>query len=251
MNKRLFALALLATPSLASADTILGLYAGVGQWYLTLDGEVSDGRYTVNLEELGIEDETSTELWVNFEHPIPLIPNIRLMHTTVKINEKSAANRDFRFGDASFDVTMTVTTDMDLSHTDATLYYEILDNWVTLDVGVTARYLDGYVDIRPEFGGERNSVALSGVIPMLYLNAQLDLPFTGWNVGAYGNSASYRGDSITDLAAKVGYEFELTPLLDIGVNLGYRIMSLKTEELDDLMADAELSGMFAELQVHF
>lgn len=250
MNKFLIALSLF-TPSLASADTILGLYAGAGQWYLTLNGEVSDGGSTVDLAELGIDDETSTELWAHFEHPIPLIPNIRLMHTTIKVNERSTAQREFSFGDANFEITLPILTDMDLSHTDATLYYEILDNWLTFDVGLTARYFDGYVDIQPELQGQGNSVALSGVVPMLYLNAQLDLPFTGWNVGAYGNAASYRGDRITDFAAKVGYEFELTPLLDIGVNLGYRLMSLKTEEIDDLMADAELSGMYAELQVHF
>lgn len=249
MNKTLLALSLLAIPSLASADTILGLYAGVNQWYLTLDGEVSDGGSSINLSELGIKDETSTALWLNFEHPIPLIPNLRLMHSAIQTQERTTVNRDIRFGNAQFSADVEVHTDMDLSHTDATLYYEILDNWLSLDVGVTARLFDGYMEVKSEF--EKGRAQLSGVVPMLYLNGQIDLPFSGWSIGAYGNTISYRGDHITDLAAKVGYDFELVPLLDIGVNVGYRVMSLKTEEIDDLFADAKLSGLYAELQIHF
>lgn len=251
MKKTLLALSVIAAPGMASADTILGLYAGVGQWYLTLEGDVSSGGSDINLNELGIEDETSTELWLNFEHPVPLIPNIRFMHSVIEAQETSSANRQINFGGAQFSFESELYTDIDLSHTDATFYYEILDNWASLDVGVTARLLDGYVDVKSELEGEEGSAELAGVVPMLYLNAQFDLPFSGWNIGAYGNAASYRGDHITDLAAKIGYEFELVPLLDIGVNFGYRVMSLETDEIDDLFADAELSGAYAEIQVHF
>lgn len=251
MKKTLLALSLIAAPTLASADTILGLYAGVNQWYLTLDGEVSAGGSSINLSELGIKDETSTALWANFEHPIPLIPNLRLMHSAIQAQERSTVNREIQFGNARFTGQGELYTDMDLSHTDATLYYEILDNWVSLDLGVTARLFDGYVEVKSEFENQEGRAELSGIVPMLYLNAQFNLPFSGWSIGAYGNTINYRGDHITDLAAKVGYNFELIPLLDVGVNVGYRVMSLKTDEIDDLFADAELSGIYAELQVHF
>lgn len=249
MKKTLFALSLLAAPSLASADTILGLYAGVSQWYISLEGEVSSGGTPLNLDELGVKDETGTVMWMNFEHPIPLIPNLRVARSAIEAHARSVVNREFRFGQARFSANVDVYTDMDLSHTDATLYYEILDNWLSLDVGVTGRLFDGYAEVRSEV--EEGRARLKGVIPMLYLNAQFNLPFTGWNVAAFGNAASYQGDHIADGAAKIGYEFALTPLLDVGVNVGYRVMSLNTDGMDDLFADATLSGAYAELQVHF
>lgn len=253
MNKALLlALPLLGLPSLACADTILGLYAGIGQWHLSLNGDVSSQGNAINLDELGIDDETGTQMWANFEHPIPLIPNLRVMHSSIATQSSSTVNRELSFGNANFVADVRVDTDMDLSHTDGTLYYEILDNWLTLDVGVTARLFDGHVTIESELEGQEGSAQLSGIVPMLYLNAQFELPFSGWSIGAFGNTASYRGDHITDLSAKVGYEFELIPLLlDVGINVGYRLMSLETSEIDDLFADAELSGMYAELQVHF
>lgn len=251
MNRTVIALSLLVAPSFASADTILGLYAGVNQWHITLEGDVSDGGTPLNLDELGVEDETGTVFWANFEHPIPIIPNLRVMRSQIETQARSIAKRELVFGAARISADVEVFTDMDLSHTDATLYYEILDNWVSVDVGVTGRMFDGYADVRSEIEGQEGRVGLSGVIPMLYLNAQVDFPFSGWNIGAQGNAISYRGDHITDLAAKVGYEFPLTLLLDIGVNLGYRVMSLDTDSIDELFADATLSGAYVELQIHF
>jgi outer membrane protein len=251
MKKLLLSFILLAAPGLANADTILGLYGGIGQWSLSMDGDVTYLGGPINLRELGIKDKVSTELWLNFEHPLPIVPNLRLMHSMIQVQETTAITRDFFFGTAHLTATSNVTTDLDFSHTDATLYYELLDNWLSLDLGVTARIIDGFMDVSSELDGQEGSAALKGVIPMLYLSAEIDLPFTGWNIGAFGNAASYQEDRFTDYAVKLGYQFELVPLVDIGANLGYRHLVLKTESLDDLAADATLSGVYAELQVHF
>ena len=251
MKKTLLALSLAAVPSLASADTFLGVYAGIGQWYLTLEGDVGDSGSTTTLDDLGIDNETSLEMWLNFEHPIPIIPNLRLMHSAITVQEYSTTTQQFTLGGAVIDAQVEVYTDMDLSHTDATLYYELLDNWISIDVGVTARQIDGYVQVISEIEGQEGRAELNGVIPMFYVKAQFDLPLTGWSLGGYGNAVSYRGDNLTDFAVNVGYDFELIPLLDIGVNLGYRNFSLETDQIDDLFADATMSGFYAELQVHF
>lgn len=250
MNKTLLALALTMSPAVTFADTLLGLYAGAGQWYINLEGDVGQNGSTTTLDDLGFENETSNVFWIMLEHPVPILPNLRVMHSSISATEASTTSQRFTIGGIIIDAQVNVLTDMDLSHTDATFYYELLDNWVTFDLGVTARQMEGFVNVQSEVTSTARA-ELEGVLPMAYLNLQLDFPYSGWSIGATGNGVSYRGDNVTDFAARLGYSFEVTPLMDIGINIGYRVLTLQAEEFDDLYADATLSGAFAELQIHF
>lgn len=236
---------------LSSADTILGLYAGVGQWQASFSGDIGEKGNTTTLNDLGHDKEPATQFWANFEHPIPLIPNIRVMSTQINSQATTTQSQDFRLGGVAIEVSDEIYTEMDLTHVDGTLYYEVLDNWVSLDVGITARLFSGYMEARSTTTGQEIAKGeLDGVLPMLYLNARFDLPFTGWHLGAQSNAISYSGNGVTEMTGLIGYEMDFVAL-DVGLNVGYRTMSLKVEDLDDLYADAEVSGAFAELQVHF
>jgi outer membrane protein len=228
----------------------LGFQAGAGQWYINLEGDVGQNGSTTTLNDLGFEDETSNVLWAMLEHPIPILPNLRVMHSSISATETSTTSQRFTVGGIVIDAEVRVLTDMDLSHTDATLYYELLDNWVTFDLGVTARQMEGYVEVQSEVS-QTARAELEGVLPMAYLNLQLDFPGSGWSIGGTANGISYQGDKVTDMSARIGYAFELAPMMDIGVNIGYRSLHLQADEFGDLYADATISGSFAELVVHF
>lgn len=249
MYKLLAISAAVLFPSLSNADA-LGLYGGVGQWYVKMDGDVGQGGVNTPLGLLGVDDETSNVVWLMFEHPLPFIPNLRLMHSEISSVANSQATQVILIGNLQIQVQALIQTTMDLSHTDATFYYEILDNWLTLDLGVTARQISGYVEVLPEVGGSFRA-EMDGVIPTGYLNLQIDFPYSGWHIGATANAAAYKGDKITDVTGRIGYEFEITPLLDLGVNVGYRNMDLLVDDFNSLNADASLSGAFIELLVHF
>lgn len=249
MKKIIFALlcSSVATPVWCDA---LGFQAGAGQWYINLEGDVGQNGANTTLDNLGFDDETSNVFWAQFEHPIPFIPNLRVMHSTISATELSTAFQRFIFGGIQFDAEIRVLTDMDLSHTDATLYYELLDNWVTFDLGITARHMEGFVEVQNELPVIARA-ELEGVLPMGYMNLQLDFPRSGWSIGGTVNAISYRGDKVTDLSGRIGYAFEVTSLMDIGVNVGYRTMSILAKEFDDLYADATISGSYAELIIRF
>ncbi len=249
MKKLILITSLACAPVTAWCDA-LGLQGGIGQWYINVEGDVGQHNSTTTLDDLGFKDETSTVLWVMLEHPIPLLPNVRVMHSGISATEASTTSQSFILGGIAVEAEIGVVTDMDLSHTDATFYYELLDNWVTFDLGITARQMEGYVEIQSEVS-QTARAELKGVLPMGYVNFQLDFPGSGWSIGGTANAISYRGDKVTDVSARLGYSFEVTPLMDIGVNIGYRTLSLQAEELDDLYADATLSGSFAELVIHF
>lgn len=249
MLKSLTVPLLLCTPSLAVADTILGLYAGVGQWQAAFRGDVGENQNTESLEALGHDKEPSMVFWANFEHPIPILPNVRFMSSKISSDATSTRALSFRLGGINVEVSDEVATSIDLTHVDGTLYYEVLDNWLTLDLGITARHYSGYVQVSSDLIG--NPIGeLEGVLPMFYMNARVDLPFTGWHLGAQGNVVRADGDGVQDFLGLIGYEMDFVAV-DVGVNLGYRIMSLQVADFDDLYADADVHGVFAELQLHF
>lgn len=244
----------------ASADTILGFDASAGIWKPGYSGDIGVDNFDV--DEFSLGEDNVTFLQVALEHPVPLIPNIMLSHSSMQTDGMAVLENDITFGDETFGEDTEVSADIDLTHTDATFYYEILDNWVNLDLGVTARIYDGVFDVSgsgnsglvciPEdFDpclGRSESIELSGVLPMVYGMARFDLPFTGWSIIAQGNGTGYKGDIHTDLNARVRWDF--MPAADFALEAGYRVMTLDVKELDDLESDIEIKGPYLGLNLH-
>ncbi len=65
-----------------------------------------------------------------FEHPIPFIPNAKIRYVNLDTQTKSET-----LGQANYNV--------DLDHSDFILYYELLDNIVSVDAGLGATVLNG------------------------------------------------------------------------------------------------------------
>jgi outer membrane protein len=217
---------LAALPSVSQADTILGLYLGASHWQTGLSGSLNEqGNASSDVEDdFGIDDEGNNFIYAALEHPIPLVPNIKLQQTSLDAAGSNGSNVDF-------------------SHTDATLYYEILDNWVSLDIGLTARTFNGAVT----FPSSTDELELSATMPMLYAKAQFDLPFTGLSAGVEGNLIGYSGNNLKDLNARINYE----AFMGLGIAVGYRVFTLELDDIDDLNSDLTLDGFYAGLTYHF
>ena len=87
MRKIILAMTLLGMAGTASAD-FLGLYVGGGSWSHDPEGGFSStnlGSTTIDMKNnLGFDKESEGYLWAAFDHPIPLLPNIRLERTALK-----------------------------------------------------------------------------------------------------------------------------------------------------------------------
>lgn len=241
----LAAIAATAVP-LAHADTVLGVYAGFGSWDSAYDGKAGDP--SVTLKDLGVKDHKNSYYYIALEHPVPIVPNIRLAHTEISSKQTAAISKSFTIDGTTFTANDTITSEFDLTHTDATLYYEILDNWVNLDLGLTARKFDGFVYAKSAAENKTKKVNVDQTLPMLYGKVQFDLPFSGLSAGLEGNYVSYQGDKISDYSAKISYLFD--SVLDIGIEAGYRKFSLTVED-DDLDAEVNLKGPYAAVIGHF
>jgi outer membrane protein len=232
--------------AVAQADTIFGVYAGVGSWQSDYSGKA--GNPSVTLKELGIDKSSNTFFYLAIEHPVPLIPNLRVSVVDIASTQTATVTKSFTIDGTNFNVNEKVNSEFDLSHTDATLYYEILDNWVNLDIGITVRKFAGFVEASTQNQAKSVNVDIDQALPLLYIKGQFDLPFSGLSAGVEGNYISYQDSKLTDFSAKVSYLFDSA--FDVGVEVGYRAMSLTVDETD-LTANLDLKGPYAALIAHF
>lgn len=235
---------LVMTAPLAQAD-VLGLGASVSYWDSELTGQAADNGQQVDVEnDLNLENESNANASLYFEHPVPVLPNVRLNYTLVQQSGRGELRADF--GGITAGPGVPVQSDLDLEQLDLTLYYEVLDNWVNLDLGLTARDLDGELLVQARDGTNRSSrTEIDAVIPMGYVAARFDLPLTGASLGAEGNFVSYSGDSVHDFNAYGQFEMAM-----VQFRAGYRQMSIDYEDSNDRL-DVEIDGPFVSAGVAF
>ena len=125
----------------SQADTLLGLYAGAQGWNMQTSGGFSSDGTNANFN---FEDKANSNLYVAFEHPLPLIPNIKVQRTIMNTMGETTLNSQYSFGDEIYAANTDLNTDVQLTATDFILYYELFDNdLISFDVGVNAKYIDG------------------------------------------------------------------------------------------------------------
>lgn len=234
----------------AQADTLLGLYIGGQVWANEASGSFGEGANDQAVFEF--DDETQGSFHVAFEHPIPLIPNIKIASTTLDTVGGTEIGDNFTFGSETFESGSMVDTTLDASFIDYTLYYEFFDNdLLTFDFGLTARDLSAEVEVLDSMSAQQSNVDVQGVIPMVYLNGIVGLPFTGFNVFAEANFVSYDDQTVYDAQAGISYAVLDNIAVDFDINVGYRTMKMELNDLDNFYSDISYDGFFAGAVIHF
>lgn len=251
--KKILAAAVVAAslPQAASALPLVDFYAGGYYWDQTVSGDVVNGSADLD-DNLGLKADGQSVLYVAFEHPIPVIPNVKIKQTAMESDGSGTIDTGFEFNGTN--VTGAVDSSLDLSHTDFTLYWSLPLPIVTFDFGLTARQFDGQMTVVDNSGSDtfNASADFDFVVPMGYLNAGIDIPLTGLSVAANINTISYGDTSLTDFDANLTYVLPVIPLLDVGITAGYRSFDLKLDEADfgDLSAEATVAGPYLGLSLH-
>jgi len=180
MKKLLLGALVALLPLTGFTATILGIQVGTGTWAQTPSGTITTSIVTDNLIE---KEENESYFYFLVEHPVPLIPN-------------------FKYSSTSVSGSSALITSLKLDQADSTLYYEILDNVVSLDIGLSARRIDGKVTTSTD------SVTFSGTVPLIYVAAEIVLP-QGFTLAAEMSTISSGADKISDITAKVTYTTDL------------------------------------------
>ncbi len=106
----------------AQADFI-GVKGDVGYWFY-------DGKANISSQSLKIQDldrKGSAQLSLLLSTSIPFIPNAKIRYVNLDTQTKSET-----LGQANYNI--------DLDHSDFILYYELLDNIVSVDAGLVQLY---------------------------------------------------------------------------------------------------------------
>jgi outer membrane protein len=246
MKKVLLASSLLAVSGLAQADA-LGMTIGINAWQQSFEGSAASGALgsAIDLEDdLNYDGDTGSNIYVSFEHPIPLIPNLRLEYTELKVEENNTLIRDIDFDGGNYAVATPFESATDLSHTDVTAYYEILDNWISLDIGVTARFFQQGVELSNL--RQAGTIEIDYTLPMLYAATKFELPLSGLYAGARANASNYDDRDVLDYSVNLGYETGL----GLGLEVGYRSLSIE-ESSRTKEYDIEVDGAYAGVFFHF
>ena len=234
MKKLLLGAAIALLPLTAFSATILGFQAGAGSWKHDPSGSVSttsDGAgVSADLKnDLKLSEEGEGYSYFIVEHPVPLIPNVKLLNTKLTTTGASGS-ANFTYNSVNY--TTSVNSNIELDQTDFILYYEVLDNVVSLDVGLTAKKIDGKVTV------DTDTKTFSGTIPMLYLAAEIVLP-AGFSLAADVSTISVDDDSVTDTTVKLMY----TTDFNLGIEAGVRTQSIKYDD-NSVKVDIEFDGIF-------
>ncbi len=247
MTKVIVTTVLMCLGSLAQALPLFDLKLAVGTWNAGTSGEI--GVTNTDIEALGLDDDTATFYFVAFEHPVPVIPNVRLKRTELEITGMETLTETFTLDEQTFAVNSDLNTDIDLSHTDLTLYWGLPEFYLDVDFGLTLRQFDG--DASAETDTLQEQIDLDVIIPMAFADVRLDLPLTGLYLGAEGNILSIGDNTLTDYNARIGYSTDAIPFLaDLDFEVGYRAMELTLED-EDLATDIKIDGVYAQLMLVF
>ncbi len=251
MKKTIFAASVAALMcGSAQADTLLGLYIGGHMWANEAGGSFGEGSGNQSVFEF--KDENQGSFYVAFEHPIPLIPNIKIGSTTLDTVGGTQLTTNFSFNNIAYSADATIDTTLDASFVDYTLYYELFDNDLfSFDFGLTARDLTANIEIFEPESQLQSGLDVSAVIPLAYLNTIIGLPFTDLNIFAEANFISYDDQTIYDAQVGVSYAILDNVAVDFDVTLGYRTMKMELNDLDNFYSDLTYDGMFAGAIVHF
>jgi len=232
----LISLLLMASGS-SQADTILGVYAGVSHWQHDLNDELYADFNTNSSNENG------QVFYVALEHPVPFLPNLKLQRNDIE----GIASGVILGLDVSGSVTrIDAINRIDLSHTELMLYYEVLDNWLNLDLGMAIKQFNGESSFR--FDGIADQVIdLDDLVPMLYGKGQVDLPFTGFSAYGTVQALSLGDEEVTDIELGLSYESKI----GLGGAFGYRSLNTDWQRSNDSQADFQIDGFFVGLNYHF
>lgn len=256
MKKILGSICTVALLSSVSYADFLRVEIGGGAWEQKPSGKAirTDGDGVLNLEgEYTSAEKTASDIygWGLLKHPVPIIPNVRLEYASITDEGKVNGKVD------GVSVPADAKTTLKTKQVDLIPYYNLLDNlfWITLDLGIDAKFFksDASIDSvnvgSSSYIGYSNSV--NAVIPLVYVRGRVQVPATGLGVEADIKAITYSDTTVYDVRAKVDYTFTSVPVVQPGIEIGYRIQKLKIDDGEKTQVDLDYQGVYAGVMLRF
>jgi hypothetical protein len=273
MIKTAFAITLAALfTANAQADTV-GLYLGGQIWQSEASGIFGEEN---TLMDFKLKKEQQINYFIAVEHPFPLLPNVRISSTSINTTGETTLTQEFSFGGETFSTGDDINASFNVSYIDYSFYYELFDNGLfSFDFGLTARDFNGDVTVAGMAGTSNGTcddpnpspdspcteegdpsipigkIKTDEIIPMLYVATSATLPLTGLSAFALGDFSLIGEHSLYDYQVGLSYDLIDSRVVDFNVTLGYRVVKMEFEDLNNLYTDLEFKGAFFGVIAHF
>ncbi len=264
---------------------VLGIYFGVAYWGGNIQNRVQSDNFTSEEAtvtatrfspfEMGIGDTTQAFYFIEYKHNIPIIPRIIYRNVPITEEGKTTLARGINFVDTSIVTGALVNSTFDLSFTDVSLYYTVIDSWLTLDIGLTQRTIDGSIELispvvaeaegEGETGEETGetegeeaavttpttvtSTANIDVRPVLaYSRISFPIMRSNWRYTYAVQYMNSESEYYSDTENTLSYEME-SQSIDYRFDVGYKKVKLMSEDIGDLQSTLEVAGPFIRISV--
>jgi len=250
MKKILSTIAVSAILSASLCADMTRVEIGAGAWAQTPSG-IADYNAGGNVTGTNTFDETkdtSAYVWMLIKHPIPVVPNIRLEYVSVHATGTATGSWN------GIAIPGTSNSVLDMKEYDIIPYYNILDNtfWTTLDLGLDIKVpdLDYKVESNDDFTGYEDTYTTP--IPLVYARVRVEIPSTNIGIESDAKYVTTGSSTIYDVRAKIDYTFDISPVVQPALEIGYRTQKFKIDEDDeDVKTDVDFSGFYAGLMLRF
>ena len=200
---------LLSIPTTALA---WGVEIAGGAWYQSPSGNLSFDK-TTNADDLDLEDDLNyDDKWqpsgrIKIDMPL-FIPNIYIMATPLKWDERGSKDVDFSFGGENFRGDIDFDSKLKMNHLDVALFYGLpflktatLDV-LNIDLGLNFRLLDVKAEIKQKDFGLKESQSYFLPVPMIYAAMQI-VPVEWLGLEFEGRGIAYSSNHYVSLIGRL------------------------------------------------
>ena len=220
----------------------------------------SDIRDRFDLKnDANIKDKTQPWARLKFEHPIPIIPNIKLAYMPVKLEGSGTLRDIIKWGDYEFEANTDFNLSVKLDRVDTTLYYNFpfiktaTAGKLDVEFGLNVRTIMFDAKLSGKERGTGQSISESASItlpiPMGHLAAEIR-PISLVSLVGVLNYIGYKNNAYYDYVAGLRLSPPVRTPLKPFVEVGYRHEKLKIDA-QDVKADLNIKGLYGLVGVRF
>jgi outer membrane protein len=249
--------------SSSKAGPLIDFEASIGaiqqkpRGYVSYEGLSDADRIDVkNDAKLG----DKTKPWAKFklEHPIPLIPNIKLAYMPMKFDGSGNVDKTVKWGDNTYDLEAGFNLSVKLDRIDTTLYYNFpfiktaTAGKLDVEFGLNVRTLmfDAKLSgTATGVGSISESASITLPIPMGHLAAEIR-PISLVSLVGELNYIGYKNNAYYDYVAGLRLNSRVRTPLKPFVEVGYRHEKLKIDE-EGVKTDLKIKGLYGLVGVRF
>ncbi len=239
-------------------EVSIGLIQQKPSGYVSYKAESDNDRIDVK-NDARVGDKTKPWAKFKLEHPIPVIPNIKLAYMPMKFDGSGNVGRTIKWGDNRYDLSAGFHLSVKLDRVDTTLYYNfpfiktLTAGKLDVEFGLNVRTImfDGKLSGIEESTGQSISESASIIllIPTGHLAAEIrpislvslvgELNYIGYSKNAYY-------DYVAGLRLNPTVRIPLKPFVEVG----YRHEKLKIDE-QGVKTDLNVKGLYGLVGVRF